>query len=122
MAIRVTTIDDLDGAEGAETIEFGLKGATFEIDLTEQNVAKLSKALEPFLTVARPKKVAIATNGSSKPKKKAPQPVGKAVQMDAIRDWGRRNGRKVSDRGRVPKDVIDAFNHAHAAAAPPFSG
>jgi len=35
------------------------------------------------------------------------------AQTQAIRDWARRNGHQVSDRGRIPSAVLDAFNAAH---------
>ena len=33
-------------------------------------------------------------------------------QSAAIREWARRNGHKVSTRGRIPADVIEAFHAA----------
>ncbi|MFD1049891.1 histone-like nucleoid-structuring protein Lsr2, partial [Kibdelosporangium lantanae] len=35
-------------------------------------------------------------------------------QTKAIRDWARQNGHVVSDRGRIPKSVIEAFEEAHS--------
>jgi hypothetical protein len=35
------------------------------------------------------------------------------AQTQAIRDWARRNGHQVSDRGRIPSTVLEAFNSAH---------
>ena len=34
-------------------------------------------------------------------------------QTAAIRAWARQNGHKVSDRGRIAKTVVDAFQAAH---------
>jgi hypothetical protein len=33
-------------------------------------------------------------------------------QSSAIRDWARRNGHKVSTRGRIPAEIIEAFHAA----------
>lgn len=44
--------DDLNGAE-AEQITFGLDGQAYMIDLGADNLARLRKALQPFLTVAQ---------------------------------------------------------------------
>jgi len=33
--------------------------------------------------------------------------------LQAIRDWARRNGHQVSDRGRIAASVVDAFEAAH---------
>jgi hypothetical protein len=34
-------------------------------------------------------------------------------QSAAIREWARRNGHKVSARGRISADVIEAYNKAN---------
>jgi hypothetical protein len=34
-------------------------------------------------------------------------------QTAAIREWARANGHQVSDRGRIPKSVIEAYQAAH---------
>ena len=34
-------------------------------------------------------------------------------QAGAIRDWARKNGHQVSDRGRIPASVVDAYESAH---------
>jgi hypothetical protein len=31
-------------------------------------------------------------------------------QNQAIRDWARKRGMKVSDRGRIPSDVTEAYH------------
>ncbi len=49
----ITLIDDLDGKKAAETLSFGLDGASYEINLRKQNAAALRKALGEFLDFAR---------------------------------------------------------------------
>jgi hypothetical protein len=34
-------------------------------------------------------------------------------QTAAIRTWARDNGHTVSDRGRIPKTVVEAYNAVH---------
>jgi len=34
-------------------------------------------------------------------------------QTAVIRDWARSNSHQISDRGRIPAAVVDAFNVAH---------
>jgi hypothetical protein len=31
-----------------------------------------------------------------------------------VRAWARRNGYRVADKGRLPKDVLTAYHHAHS--------
>ena len=45
----VTLVDDLDGGKAAETVVFGLDGASYEIDLSKKNAGTLRKALTEFV-------------------------------------------------------------------------
>ena len=51
----VTLVDDLTGeaAENISTVEFALDGGDYELDLTDENSAKLHDALAPYVTAAR---------------------------------------------------------------------
>ena len=49
----VTLIDDLDGGKAAETITFGLEGASYEIDLSKKNATALRKAVADFVEHGR---------------------------------------------------------------------
>ena len=46
-------IDDLDGGDAAETVTFGLDGATYEIDLSKKNAAAFRKSLARYVGAAR---------------------------------------------------------------------
>ena len=54
MAKQVITLltDDLDGGEADRTVEFGLDGVNYTIDLSEKNAGKLRKAAYNFGNVA----------------------------------------------------------------------
>ena len=48
--VTVTLVDDFDGAGAAdETVEFGLDGVTYEIDLSSKNAAKLRNDLKQWV-------------------------------------------------------------------------
>jgi hypothetical protein len=64
----------------------------------------MEKKLSKFTTAAR-------RAGSSGRRKGSRSP--SSQQTGAIREWARASGRKVSDRGRIPQSVIDAYNAAH---------
>lgn len=55
MAQRVRTelIDDLNGEPASSTVRFGLQGAEYEIDLTEENETRLRELLDPFVKHGR---------------------------------------------------------------------
>ncbi len=49
----VRFLDDLDGSDAAGTFDFSLEGRTYQIDLSDENAAKLRAALTPFIDAAR---------------------------------------------------------------------
>jgi len=102
--VNIVLVDDIDGSDASETVSFGLDGATYEIDLNDKNAAALRDALAGYLGHAR--KVTTARGRKSKTTTSGPS-------ARELRDWARSNGYQVSDRGRVPADVRDAFEAAH---------
>ncbi len=99
--------DDLDGSEGAEGVEFGLDGVRFAIDLGERNAAVLRSVLAPYIAAAQKvgRQPVIA---SRKPLTQR----SSREQNQAIREWAARNGHELSDRGRIPQAIVEAFNKA----------
>ncbi|MGH9091496.1 MAG: histone-like nucleoid-structuring protein Lsr2 [Acidimicrobiales bacterium] len=45
--------DDLDGSDADETINFGLDGKSYEIDLNKKHATTLRRALKPYLDAGR---------------------------------------------------------------------
>jgi len=116
---RKTTIvleDDLTGQvleDGhGETVAFALDGQSYEIDLSEENAGQLRGALGRYVSAAR--KVNSAQSGSTGRRNgtgKAAAPGRK--DTGEIRVWARENGHEVSERGRVPSSVVEAYDAAH---------
>ena len=116
MAERIVRqlIDDIDGAEipegGGERVEFSLRGVEYQIDLSAANVAKLDKALKPYVDAAmkvrgsRGRRLKASRNGNGSASRE---------QLAAIRDWARKNGYDVADRGRIKAEIVHAFEAAH---------
>ncbi|HVK20812.1 MAG TPA: Lsr2 family protein [Actinokineospora sp.] len=107
--VTVSLVDDLDGSQAAETVEFGLDGASYQIDLSSDNAEKLREALADFVDSAR------RSGGRKRALKVAVGRAPRAASADreqnqAIREWARKQGMKVSDRGRIPSEVLDAYN------------
>jgi hypothetical protein len=103
--VHITLEDDLNGGDATETVSFGLDGRSYEIDLNDQNAAKLRAALASYVAAAR------RSGGSRAAAAKRRTQVGASARE--IRDWARSNGQKVPDRGRIPADVREAFESAH---------
>ncbi|THV40879.1 Lsr2 dimerization domain-containing protein [Glycomyces buryatensis] len=51
---QVTLIDDLDGTEADATVQFGIDGGLFEIELHEAHQRELFGKLSKFIAVATP--------------------------------------------------------------------
>lgn len=107
--------DDLDGSDAEESVEFGLDGTTYTIDLNSKNAAALRDALAPYVGVAQ------RVNGA---RRRAAQPAAAArssrsssspdrERLQDIRAWARSNGHEVSERGRIAKSVVEAYDAAH---------
>lgn len=100
----VQFIDDLDGSviaeNEAQTVEFSIDGKDFEIDLSAANAEKLRDALAEFVGAAR----------KAQPKRKARGTGAKtSTEAQEAREWLLKNGHKVSDRGRIPVDLMDIW-------------
>lgn len=113
MARREVVIytDDLDGTEGAQTVKFGLDGVQYEIDLSEKNAAKLREALAPFIAAARKTGRGGVVVGGRAARGRAATP--DREQNKAIRAWAKREGLEISDRGRIPQEIVEKY-HAMA--------
>ncbi|MGH3585852.1 MAG: histone-like nucleoid-structuring protein Lsr2 [Pseudonocardia sp.] len=105
---EVRLIDDLDGKAADETIEFGIDGKNYEIDLSKANAGKLRDALASYVASARRSGGRRRGGGSSGAA--ARRPSIDREQNQAIREWARKRGMKVSDRGRIPAEVLDAYH------------
>ena len=110
MAKRVHVVleDDISGGTADETVSFGLDGSSYEIDLTKANADKLRNALSQYVASGRKVSSGKARRGSSGGSARTDR-----EQLQAIREWARRNGYEVSDRGRISSKVVEAFNAAH---------
>lgn len=108
MATEHLTIvkSDISGSAEAATITFGLGGTWYEIDLTKDEEKQLEKALKTYLTAGRK-----AT--PKQPEKRKVVPETTAEQREQIRTWAQSEGFEVPARGRIPKEIIAAWNKAH---------
>jgi Lsr2 len=115
----VRLVDDVDGSEASSTVGFGLDGRRYEIDLSDANAARLREALAPFVGAARTAGGRESTGRG--PGRGARQTVAKAQSASArssreetaaIRQWARDHGHQVSDRGRISKSVMEAYQAA----------
>ncbi len=116
--VTVSLIDDFDGKQADGTVQFGLDGVSYEIDLSEKNAKKMREGLRPWVDAGRRiggsrRRRAVGTGGVSVDRK----------QSAEIREWARKSGYEVARRGRIPAEVLDAYrgppSSAKIAAAAP---
>ena len=50
---EIRLVDDLDGESADETVEFGIDGKSYEIDLSKENAGRLRDVLADFVSAAR---------------------------------------------------------------------
>ena len=106
MAQKVTVAleDDLDGGRAEETVRFGFGGADYEIDLSKKNAAAFRKQIAPFIAHAR-------KAGRAQPRRPGRTAASRQRSGD-IRAWAKDHGMAVSERGRIPADVVAQYQAA----------
>ena len=110
MAKRVITslVDDIDGTDASESLAFSFDGVAYEIDLSEKNATAFRKAVEKYVNSA-------TRVGGRKATK--PSGGGRSSDSAAVRQWAKDNGHEVTERGRIPQNVRDAYDAAMAGKA-----
>lgn len=118
MAQKVITefIDDIDGSPAERTFTFAVDGTNYEIDLSAENIAEFKSAIGGFIESARQVKGSKSSNGRRTRSAAADGGRQSREQTQAVREWARRHGHNISNRGRIPASVQQAFDQAHAAA------
>ncbi len=123
MAKKVFTqlVDDIDGSviddESGETIEFSVNGVDYLVDLKAKNANEFHRKIGYYIehatriggrkrkTSTTPAVPPTATTGSGASRDPA--------QTRAVRQWAADNGYDISDRGRIPAAIEEAFTAAH---------
>jgi hypothetical protein len=109
--VTVSLVDDLDGGMAEETVEFGIDGVAYEIDLSDENAGKLRDALQAYVQHARRAGSAKrAARQGTRRSAAAGRTTADREQNAAIREWARKHGYQVSDRGRIPAEVLEAYH------------
>ena len=103
--------DDLDDQPLSESelhvVHFSLDGTDYVLDLCDQNAAKVRDAFRPFIDAGR--------KAESSRKRRSSSTNRDPNLNRKIREWARENGEDVADRGRIPQELIDAYNAAQAS-------
>lgn len=107
--VQITLVDDVDQTPADETVTFALDGVTYEIDLNEKHATELREALATWIGHARRSGGRKATTR----RRSGGSGGSSSSQAGEIREWARTNGYTVSDRGRIPAEVREAYAKAN---------
>ncbi|MFE7720131.1 Lsr2 family protein [Nocardia rhizosphaerihabitans] len=128
MGKKVILIDDVDGKEidgGFEApVEFSFNGKHYQIDLRQTNFDKFEKVMNPWIEAATEVVDAPPAPGrrgrpagSSNAGKRPDTGSGRSKEELAnIREWLKKEGHEVNERGRIRGELLDMYDRAHAAA------
>jgi hypothetical protein len=104
--VQTLLVDDLDGSPADHAdFPFALDGKQYEIDLSAENQARLLEAVAPFIAAAR------RTGRGRQPVK----PAKRSKDTPKIRAWARENNWDIADRGRIPAEVLEAYENRDAS-------
>ena len=105
----VTLVDDLDGNTADETVSFGLDGATYEVDLSSGHAEELRATLQQYVAAGRRTSGRRTSTANAPTKSSTPTSGSSRARNQEIRTWANRHGTTVGDRGRIPSNVVAAF-------------
>ena len=107
--VSVTFACDYDSKEIPDgeqmTRAFSLDGRDYEIDLCEKHSEKFDEVLKRFSDRARK-----VTGRVTRTKRKT---AAHRQHSAEVRAWAKRSGIEVSDRGRIPAQVIKKYEASH---------
>jgi len=103
MAQKVTVelVDDIDGSAATSTVHFGLDSKSYEVDLSDVNAKRLRESLGEFVDAAR--------KAGNSPKTARVSQAANREDPRIVRVWARENDWEISDHGRIPQEVWDAY-------------
>jgi Lsr2 len=104
--VEVQLEDDLTGGPADETVEFGVGGRYYELDLSARHAADFRHLLAPFVEHARP----LGGHRSRTPARTA----ASRERSREIRAWAEQQGIDISERGRLPGNVIEQYSIVHS--------
>jgi hypothetical protein len=108
--VQILLTCDLDEEDvaAAETVTFSYDGNSYAFELCEDHLEQFSNTMQGYITAARradgPGRRARAAASAPRSSTRAPK-----EDLAPVREWARANGYRVSDRGRIPGEVRDAY-------------
>ena len=118
----VAFVDDLDGREidldDVHTVLWSWLGVEYQLDISSANLDKvengritIAKLLEASTRIGG-RKQSTAPRVNAKKSAATPAKSSSSSTSD-IREWAIAEGYEVGPRGRLPKEIVDAYEAAH---------
>ncbi len=109
---RVVLVCDLhgDGTEAVTTIRTDTGTARYELDLCQSHFDELTGAGRRLRPRRRTGGTGAAARAGNKAAAAKTRRRGRgALDTAAVREWARAHGYTVSERGRIPRHIVEAF-------------
>ncbi len=110
--LQVLLTCDLDegDVEAVETVTFGYDGTNYAFELCAEHLEEFNKVIHTYIGSAR------RAEGGRRSAASVARSATKSENPGAIREWARGAGYEVSDRGRIPAEIREAYETAQKAA------
>lgn len=123
MAKVTAIVCDMHGSTqvpATQTRTFRVDGNAYTLDLCVEDARAMDRDLAKWIKAAGKSAPQVSTNGH-RPAVKRPSTTPKRlssrkISYTAVRAWARENGVKVNARGRIPTDVVEAYQSRSKAA------
>ncbi|MFK5582160.1 Lsr2 dimerization domain-containing protein [Serinicoccus sp. LYQ131] len=93
----------------AQRVTLAYNGEFRSLDLSAHEAASLGEALEPFMS--RGRKI---TKDEATYRKPSTKGMGTNAEASKARKWLKANGHKVSEKGRIPADLMSVYRDSMA--------
>jgi uncharacterized membrane protein len=99
-------------------VTFTWDGESYELDLSKKNRTAFEKALKPYIDAARRSsgrgrgnRRAASSTAAKRGRGRASRSGGSSSSLDlgAVRAWASQNGYQVSSRGRISREIVEAY-------------
>ncbi|WP_132991903.1 histone-like nucleoid-structuring protein Lsr2 [Gordonia zhaorongruii] len=103
----IKIVDDIDGVEldEYETVRWSLDGKNYEFDTSPERAEEFRNHVATYVAASR--------SVNRAPARRAAAAGRSSSNTRVVREWANANGFTVSDRGRIPADVLAAYEAAN---------
>lgn len=112
----VRLVSDLSGEELGEgegrTIGFSYDGSEYTIDLTAEEAEQFDAVMKAYVNAATALGGRSSSSGRTRRESRS-RSGGSKEELANIRAWARGRGYEISDRGRIKREIVEAYHAAN---------